>query len=95
MNNARRSEEVIDSTIDLVVKRLGYDRVKDLQREIIHKVVAGHDVFAVLPTGYGKSLCYWCLPFLFDEIYRPDEPTIVCVVSPLLGIIEDQVLHTQ
>ena len=91
MSNAR-SGDATDSVIDLVVKRLGYDGVKDLQREIIHEVVVGRDVFAVLPTGYGKSLCYGCLPFLFDEIYKPDEPTIVCVVSPLLRIIEDQVL---
>ena len=83
MSNAR-SGDATDSAIDLVVKRLGY--------EIIHEVVVGRDVFAVLPTGYGKSLCYGCLPFLFDEIYKPDEPTIVCVVSPLLGIIEDRVL---
>jgi len=85
-------EDVIDSAIDLVVKRLGYNRTKDLQREIIREVVAGRDVYAILPTGYGKSLCYGCLPFLFDEIYKPNEPTIVCVVSPLLEIIEDQVL---
>jgi len=44
-------EDVIDSAIDLVVKRLGYDRAKDLQRKIIREVVAGQDVFAVLPTG--------------------------------------------
>ena len=33
------SESVLDSfdtAIDLVVKRLGYDRVKDLQRKIIY-----------------------------------------------------------
>ena len=82
---------ILDSTIDIAVKRLGYNGAKDLQREILHEVIAGRDVFAVLPTSYGKSLCYGCLPFLFDKLYKPDKPTIVCVVSPLLGIIEDQV----
>ena len=27
----------------------------------------------------------------FDEIYKPAQPSIVCVISPLTAIIEDQV----
>ena len=28
--------------------------------------VKGRDIFAVLPMGYGKGLCYRCLPTVFD-----------------------------
>ena len=38
------------------------DRFKDKQKEVILNFVSGRDVFAALPTGYGKSLCYGCLP---------------------------------
>jgi len=84
-------EGQIEGAIFRAAKRIGYDSVKELQLEVIQKVITGNDIFAVLPTGFGKSLCYGCLPFVFDEIYKPEQPTIVCVISPLVGIIEDQV----
>lgn len=72
-------------------KQLGYDSLRDLQLEVIKGVVSGQDVFAVLPTGYGKSLCYACLPAVFDSLHQPTKPSIVCVVTPLTAIIQDQV----
>ena len=86
-------DENIVSAIDKAARTLGYDVIKELQLKVIKEVIKGKDVFAVLPTGYGKSLCYGCLPLAFDEIYKPQEPSIVCVISPLTAIIEDQVLY--
>ena len=77
--------------IDKATNYLGYNEVKELQWKVIAEVVSGRDVFAVLPTGFGKSLCYGCLPIVFDEIFNPPDPSIVCVISPLTAIIEDQV----
>ena len=54
------------------------------QAEIIESVLAGQDTLAVMPTGSGKSLTYQ-LP----SLVMPG-PTLV--VSPLLALIEDQVL---
>lgn len=48
----------------------------------------GHDVLAVLPTGYGKSLIYQLLP---DFLPRKCSQNIVIVVTPLTSIIEDQI----
>ncbi len=41
--------------------------------------ISGKDVFGVLPTGYGKSLCYACLPAAFDFLGKDKEPSIVVV----------------
>ena len=51
-------------------------------------------VFLWLPTGFGKSVCYEVLPFLFD--YKlgnsaASESSIVIVVSPLVSLMVDQV----
>ena len=83
--------EVMNHAIDKAGRYLGYDEVKELQRKVISEVVSGRDVFAVLPRGFGKSLCYGCLPLVFDEMINPPQPSIVCVISPLTAIIEDQV----
>ena len=48
-------------------ERLGYAKLKKEQIDVIDSFVKGNDVFAVLPTGFGKSLCFACLPSLFDS----------------------------
>ena len=48
------------------------------------------DMFAVLPTGFGKSLWYACLLGVFDRLYS-SRGSIVAIISPLRAIITDQV----
>ena len=50
-------------------------------------LLKGKDVFAVLPTGFGKSLLFQLLPDIFPV--KADK-NIVIVVGPLNSIIEDQ-----
>lgn len=65
--------------------------VKEMQMAVFVSFVMGHDVFAILPTGYGKSLCYQCLPLplLFDKVQSSEAgPSIVVVVTPLTAIMK-------
>ena len=42
----------LERTILRAAKQLGYSSIKELQLEVIKKIIIGHDVFAVLPTGF-------------------------------------------
>ena len=66
-------------------------RLKDKQLEVLQSVLEGNDTFAVLPTGYGKSLIYYLLPLVQNDLHptAADSPALV-VVSPLTQLIESQ-----
>ena len=80
----------VSTAVHIAAQNLGYTSLKDRQLEVIVNFLSGNDVFAVLPTGYGKSLCYICLPKAFDYIHQK-EGSIVIVVAPLTAILKDQV----
>ncbi|WP_245844399.1 DNA helicase RecQ [Nibricoccus aquaticus] len=65
----------------------GYPAFRPLQREIMEASLAGKDVFALLPTGGGKSLC-----FQIPALVRPG---LTVVVSPLIALMKDQVDQLQ
>ena len=74
--------------------KLGYPELKPQQQEVVVEFISGRDVFAVLPTGYGKSLCFGLLPIAYDLLEGCKERNaIVVVVSPLTAIMKDQVSY--
>ena len=56
---------------------------------VIKSFCAGNDVFVALPTGSGKSVCYWILPSLFKTLHNKDRSTFI-VISPLEALMKDQ-----
>ncbi|MCB0372744.1 MAG: DEAD/DEAH box helicase, partial [Muricauda sp.] len=63
----------------------GYDGFRGSQKQIIETVLSGNDVLALMPTGGGKSICYQ-VPAMAKE-------GLCIVVSPLVALIQDQVVQ--
>ena len=62
----------------------GYPEFRPGQENLVDGILAGRDVFGIMPTGGGKSICYQ-LPGLMMG-------GVTLVVSPLISLMHDQVM---
>ena len=88
-------EQVVDIAILEVFQKLGYDHPTQEQAQAIRSFVLGSDVFVMLPTGSGKSLCYASLPYTFDSLRqsageKDAHHCIAVFVCLLSSIMQDQ-----
>jgi ATP-dependent DNA helicase RecQ len=64
-------------------QHFGFSDFRPHQKDIVEAILQGRDVFAALPTGGGKSLCYQLPAVMRDGL--------TLVVSPLISLMKDQV----
>ncbi|WP_223641592.1 DNA topoisomerase 3 [Corallococcus sp. EGB] len=76
-----------DKLRGLLKEAFGFSDFRPYQEEVCRAATSGEDLLLVMPTGAGKSLCYQ-LPGLARA-------GTTVVVSPLIALMEDQVLRLQ
>lgn len=78
-------EDPTAKLLEAAEKLFGITDLHPKQLEVMRAFLDGKDFLAVLPTGFGKSLC-----FQLPALLAPDARATV-VVSPLVALIKDQV----
>ncbi len=74
----------MNETKEAVLSRVfGFNEFRPNQEAIVSALLENRDVFSVMPTGGGKSLCYQLPAHMLDGL--------CVVVSPLISLMKDQV----
>ncbi len=69
---------------DVLQHFFGYASFRAGQEELVNGILEGRDVFGIMPTGGGKSICYQVPAMML--------PGITLVISPLIALMKDQVM---
>lgn len=77
----------MENSLEILNRYWGYPAFRPNQEKIVKDCIEGNDVFALLPTGGGKSICF--------QVPAMSKEGICIVVSPLIALMQDQVANLQ
>ena len=73
----------MDVKNEILKSYFGFDNLKPEQSQIIDSILSGNDTIGLLPTGFGKSICF-TIPALIND-------GLTIVITPLIALMADQV----
>ena len=69
--------------MDILQNVFYHEKFKEMQRQVINQLTSNKDTLTIMPTGGGKSICYW-VPGLASM-------GVTVVITPLVALLNDQV----
>jgi superfamily II DNA helicase RecQ len=77
-----------DEMLNFLVKKVyKINSLKESQRTAINTYMSGQHTFVIMPTGTGKSLCYWASAALHSGL--------TVVLEPLIALMQDQMVRIE
>ena len=88
------TEECWQKAFKAVREQFEIDNLPPEQENALREFLGGQNIFVNLPTGYGKSLIFQCLPITADALLeKPRGSSVLVAISPLRSLMEDQIRH--
>ena len=88
------TEECWQKAFKAVREQFEIENLLPEQEIALREFLGGQNIFVNLPTGYGKSLIFQCLPIAEDALFeKPRGSSVVVVISPLRSLMEDQIRY--
>ena len=85
MARTEPTPDCLPASIQAALQRYwGFSQLRSPQANVIRAALEGRDALVVLPTGFGKSLCFQ-LPAIVQS-------GTTLVISPLIALMEDQAM---
>ncbi|XP_039755581.1 ATP-dependent DNA helicase Q4 [Pararge aegeria] len=88
MKSLSNASEVDSKELYNILQQFGHNSFRPGQEAAIKRILSGLSTLLILSTGGGKSLCYQLPAFIYSQRYK----CITLVISPLVSLMEDQVL---
>ncbi|CAB3251627.1 unnamed protein product [Arctia plantaginis] len=79
----------MSSDLKKALQMFGHETFRPGQEHSIRRILCGMSTLLLLSTGGGKSLCYQLPAYIYSQHYK----CITLVISPLVSLMEDQVLN--
>ena len=107
---ARVVVDVVDNVFKKVAKIFKVKELREYQKDALKSLWEENDCFVCQPTGSGKSIIYQSYPFFSflmdtaltttvesfdDDVALLNVKRIILVISPLVGLMKDQVMYLQ
>ena len=94
--NRRFPRSVVFSGLEWVATILGVPSLYPIQKQSILSVFIGITLMLIQPTGFGKTLCFWGVPILYDYCYNRTSSRVGCdkfyprllVISPTSSLMQ-------
>ena len=80
--------KIMEGALQHAAVSLGVKSLRKEQKEVAKLVLeARQDVFVSLPTGFGKSVCFQCLPLVNDHLQDCHGSSVIIVVEPTAAVM--------
>ena len=89
---ASTTREELEQVINRLLLNFSFG-IKSKQVDAVYNVMKNKDTLCLFPTGFGKSLLYQLLPAVCTELKIVPSPVVI-IISPLVSLIEDQVISS-